>query len=693
MSVLLQYEFQVGSLSPLARAFKSAERMAEQSAKNEERIRSRVVAKERPKTARVTLDPQKKALDDLSKYGQVRMRQELKERERLDKKAHDSRIRMIDKERREAIAAERARDRVRRATIGSVATSAFRSTVGVGKAILGATGIAGGAIAASRIGPGIDLEHRQRQVLRNARGAGQENAYTPDELRSRIAATSVATGASQEDITGGVEAFVQRTGDIKTAVENMQNFATVSAATGASVSDLASVAADLSQKFDIKGPEEMADALSVLAFQGKKGAFELRDMANTFPELAAAAARAGMTGTGGMRLLGGLAQISRSVTGSGEEASTALQMALGQIVAKGSKIESGKAFGRSAKVFTDKSQTKLRDMRTVLADVIGASRGNLPQLEEVFDKRGIRAISPLITTFTAASDAAGGGKRGETAGREAVLKAIDDAVNATGDFKDVQVDAANALKDTSAQLEILNTKLTDSVRTHLLPALIELVPKLEPLIPKFGEMLDVVAKWIGWLSEHPAEGLGLAIIGTITKDLIAANIGTSIATAIAGSIAASRGAEAAGAIGSGLAGLAGNAVASGGMLAGARAGLAGAAGASAGAAIAMTVGSIALAAGTVYMANDQNDKLKSETGGLGAGDLLAGLFSGKGIMQQVNAQMDAQAKAAKAQEDAAAALKDSAIAIKGAAGAMQPGSPTGPSVAPNRGANPTDARL
>lgn len=379
----------------------------------------------------------------------------------------------------------------------------------------------------------MSLEQRQRQVIVNARGAGEANPIGYGDLQGQIRDTAIATGASQESVTGGLETYTARTGDLKTGISNMKTFATVAMATGASVEDLAGTAADLAQKFKISDPREMADALAVLAYQGKKGAFELRDMANTFPEMAAAAERLGMSGLGGMKLLGGLAQIARKSTGSGAEASTALQMAMTQVVAKGADLESGAALGgKSVKVFTDKSKTHTKDFRGLLADIITTSGGNLPQLGKLFDVRGIRAMSPLITAYTAASEQAGGGKKGATAGRNAVLKELDDASNASGSFADVQRDASDTMKSATTQMEILNTQLTAIVQKDLLPSLVALIPHVQKLTPYFSKLVEAIAKAVDTFAKNPIGNIGEIIATKVAYDIAAAAIGPRIVDAL-----------------------------------------------------------------------------------------------------------------------------------------------------------------
>lgn len=467
--------------------------------------------------------------------------------------------RAAEKAERAQIRAQAASRREFRGRVGSTLGAIGSSVASVGKTALAVTGLGGGALIASKLGPAAGLEQRQRQLIVNATGAGQTSPYQYGDLQKRISNEAVATGVSQEGITGGLEKFVQRTGDLGMAVDNMRTFATVSMATGASVEDIAGAAADLMQKFDIKKPEQMADALATLAYQGKKGAFELRDMADTFPELAAAASRAGMKGVTGMQTLGGLAQISRSATGSGAEASTALQMALAKMVQEGSKLESGEALGgKKVNVFTDKKKTALRNVPDVIADIISQSGGNLTQLQDVFDARGIRAMSPLIQKYTEVSGATKGtAVEKSAAGRAAVVAMIQDASSAAGTFADIQKDAGEVQKSTNVQLEKFNSMLTSAVQEKLLPTLTSLIPKLTPLIPTFGLLLEKIASIVQWASENPIQGVGAIILGKVAADVAGAGIGAGLKSVLTDVIVKMVGGQIAGAAVPGMAGAGG----------------------------------------------------------------------------------------------------------------------------------------
>lgn len=407
------------------------------------------------------------------------------------------------------------------------------STLGsIGSAAAGGAALVGGFAVGSKIQKEVELEQRIRQLRIAGRGPGQAGVRD-EEIRGLARNTSIATGVSENDAVAGMQAFVTKTGDLQTAMSNLKNFATIAKATGGSVEDVASAAADLKEKFDLSKPDEMAEALAGLAFQGKKGAFELRDMAAQFPKMAAAAQRFGFKGAAGVKELGGMAQIARSATGSGEQAASAVEATLRQIGTHGKDLASGAVLGKKVDVgFLFDPKKKQRRASDVITDIISAGQGNIPKLQQIFGEEGIRGVAPLISSYREASAKAGGGAAGDQAGRAAVEAKFKDAIEAGGNFKDAQQDAADALKTTASQLEILNTKIQEALGSKLLPAFNRMLPSIERLIPALGKLADGAASMVNWLAENPWKGLGLIVAGVIGKELLGAGIGAAIRRAI-----------------------------------------------------------------------------------------------------------------------------------------------------------------
>lgn len=481
-------------------------------------------------TVRTMDDAQRKIFESTKRYETASHRQKLKNIE-AQKREEIAKIRELN------TAAKRNREQAKttfRNSLGTGATKGLDRTLAVGKAGAAMIGVGGSVLAGQAVSESLKLDEMTRRLSVNARGPG-EAGRDPEAMRKQMVKTGMETGMSPEALAGSAMQYVAKTGDLDTALANLKNFAVVAQATGASVEDVASTAADLSQKFDIKGPKEMGDALAVLAFQGKKGAFELKDMAAQFPEMAAAANRAGLRGVGGMRTLGGLAQIARQSTGSGAEASTAVQMMMTQLTNKSGDLHSGKALGgKTVDVFEGGDPTKqARDLPQVLAEIISKSGGNMEQLSKLFDVRGIRAVSPMVTKFHDTVAATKGTKKEkEEAGKKAVLDMIKEASASGGSFGDVQKDAADVMKSTSIQFEMALMELKQVFADELMPAVRELAPHVKDLGPAFRVITRSALALAEAFLNNPMAGVGAIMAGSIATELAKAQLGELVKTGI-----------------------------------------------------------------------------------------------------------------------------------------------------------------
>jgi hypothetical protein len=406
-------------------------------------------------------------------------------------------------------------------------------TAGLGGAIRGA--VIGGGVAAMAAGIGITgaaardamrLQEMANRISISARGAGEE-AVDPNALRREFEQTAIATpGVKSADIAEAVAQFVSKTGNLDVARKSQGVFATVASATGSQVQDVAAAAADLFQKFDINSVEGMADAMAALAFQGKAGAFELKDAASQFAKLSAAASRFGLDkGANGVKVLGGLTQIARTATGSPEQAATAVEAMFRQFTAASSQKELKKL---GVRVFSDKAGTRTRDIRDLIVDTISKSGGNLTKLQAIFGDEGIRAISPMISSFNEArkgAEAKGlAGKAATAAGEDALRNYIKTSIEAPGDYSELQKDAAQAQADASAKLTASWEKLQAGVGDKLIPVL----TRMAEVLGNSDGAIDAFVGTVGTLSESfmglvmvvndAMEALGLATKKTKTPE-------------------------------------------------------------------------------------------------------------------------------------------------------------------------------
>jgi hypothetical protein len=540
MSVPLLYEISVNGEDKIKRVFKSIESEAKATA-------SRVDSSRRSVAARITRDPVAKqtarGFDQIGRAARAADAAAIRERMSGDKRASAARLRQIAQEERAGVrAAEKSAAASSRAA-SRVASGAARTVGGSVSKVVGfganalalGGGLLGGMAAGNAIESTIALQHAQRGIIRNARGPGQEGLYTQAHLCKKVETAALGSGASQEGITEGLSQFVAKTGNLKTAVDNIDVFTQAAMAAGADVKDVFSGAADLSNQMHIESITDMQQAFADLIFQGKKGAFEIKNLASELPELAATAARMGMSGVGGIHQLGGLMQLSMKGTGSGPEASTAFQNAMNQLVNKAADLQSGAAFGgRKVNVFEHGDpRQKMLDMPTVIANMLEASRGNLTEISNVLEIRGNKAFSPETTAFRDAYQSTKGTDAEKAkAGRDAVVKMLTDAMDTGAKWSDVQEDAANALKDTSAQLENVKTQFTNAVGQQLLPVLTDLIPKFTELVPTIANLTGVVGSFAQEVINNPIPNIGKIIAAKVGLDLAGAGLAAVFKSAL-----------------------------------------------------------------------------------------------------------------------------------------------------------------
>jgi TP901 family phage tail tape measure protein len=214
------------------------------------------------------------------------------------------------------------------------------------------------------------------------------------ELREEIGRLGTEAGQSRESILGGLDAIVQRTGDIKFARDVMKDLAVASTATGASMEDLGALASNLQQKFKI-GPGGIREALNVLTVQGKAGAFTLENMAAMGERLFSSAGRLGMQGTGDLRQFGALIQAARMGTGSSEQATTAVERTLSSIIEKQDVIKKKAKFD----IFTNKKKQQYKGIDQILKGVVAGTKGNEKLLGDIFGEEGVRAVSTIARLY------------------------------------------------------------------------------------------------------------------------------------------------------------------------------------------------------------------------------------------------------------------------------------------------------
>lgn len=312
----------------------------------------------------------------------------------------------------------------------------------------------------------------------SARGAGQE-AVDPKLLEAEFYAVAQdIRGLTADSVADAAAAFVSLTGDLTTARGSMRDFGEVAMATGADIKDVAETAASITTQFGVTDPKQIREILAALTQQGKAGSFELKDAAAQFQRLAASGAAFGLSkDVEGVKTLGGLTQIARAGTGSGEQAATAVENLFSALQSKGKEL-------RAAGVSVYRKDGTARDVREIIAEAIGSVGGSdmakkQQGLVSIFGAEGKRAINPLVNLYADTFRNTEGSQADKrTAAWEAVRKKLYDASNAAGDWTEIVKDSGQAQNSASAKLTNAYQKLQAAAADKLLPAFVSMVDKL-----------------------------------------------------------------------------------------------------------------------------------------------------------------------------------------------------------------------
>lgn len=270
------------------------------------------------------------------------------------------------------------------------------------------TALAGGAGIGLALKAQVELNDQITQMGIAARDSqtgmvqGKSFASWAESTKRTVMDVSKATGQSAEELTSGMQAIIQRTGDMGLATSSLQLMGETATASGASVAEVGALIANLGQKADIKGPEQMRQAITLLLAQGKSGAFELKDMVTNGERLFSVMSLFGKGGVGGLKSFGAFVQMARTATGSAEQASTAVER-LGAFMSNVKKVEKHLASAGIHVKLDEKA-----DMETNIKKIISATGGKFSELSlkrlsssQAFGEEGIRAISMMANEYAA----------------------------------------------------------------------------------------------------------------------------------------------------------------------------------------------------------------------------------------------------------------------------------------------------
>lgn len=259
------------------------------------------------------------------------------------------------------------------------------------------TALATGAAGVQTIRSLTTLEER---FTRLGIQSGQ-SAERMEELRRQIfdTAREAEIRVDPSQITGAIEAIVEKTGDLEFARENIRNIAMAISATGAEGANIGEIMAEF-QKMDIRSMDQVLSAIDTLNEQGKSGAFTLQNLASLGPRVVTAYTALGRQGPQAIREMGAALQVIRQGTGSSEQAATAFE-ALLRTFQQADKIELLKKGG--IQLYDprelEKGRQVLRPINELMVEIVEAVDGRGSRLSSVFDAEAMRAFNAALGEY------------------------------------------------------------------------------------------------------------------------------------------------------------------------------------------------------------------------------------------------------------------------------------------------------
>lgn len=299
-----------------------------------------------------------------------------------------------------------------------------------------------------------------------------------------------------DEILGGLEAIVEKTGDLKFAEANIRNIGLAIQATGAQGGAIGEILAEF-QKMGIIDPSQVMEAMDILNVQGKEGAFTLQNIAALGPRVITAYTAAGRSGVGALREMGAALQVIRQGTGSSEMAASAFEAVMRTLTDPAKIKELQKLTGIS--VFDPEKlkagQKALRPINELMAEIVQKTRGDITQIGLVFDAEAMRAFNSAASEFS----------------RTGSLASLEKFYSVQADGTTTTKDAARAATSFGASMTLLSIAGRRFADSNLAEPIKEFAHWLNSVDPQ------TVQRWLEIGKQLALVGGGLVIASKIRK--------------------------------------------------------------------------------------------------------------------------------------------------------------------------------
>ena len=216
------------------------------------------------------------------------------------------------------------------------------------------------------------------------------------QLGERVRKVAKDVGRGANDMAKGVDTLLGMGLDVGKTMEAIPGIGRAATAYNAEVTDLSKAVFSSIDNLRVAA-KDVPKILDSMAYAGKEGAFEIKDMAAEFPSLTASAQALGMTGTAAVAKLTAALQIARKGAATGSEAATNTANLM-QKVQSQDAVKKWKAFNVDIRKEVEKTQKSGGDIFVMLAEKANkVLKGNLAKLGDLYqDEQVQKFLRPLI---------------------------------------------------------------------------------------------------------------------------------------------------------------------------------------------------------------------------------------------------------------------------------------------------------
>ena len=268
-----------------------------------------------------------------------------------------------------------------------------------GMAAGGAAALGTGMVMARPIIGGIEQAQEFQSGMTDIAQKANLTRIQAEKMGAGLLVAARAANQMPEDLRKGVDTLAGFGLDPTKAVEMMTPIGRAATAYKAEIDDLS--AAAFAANDNLKVPvAQTGKVIDVMAAAGKRGAFEIKDMAGQFPAMTAAYQALGQTGVGAVADLAAGAQIARKGAGDASQAGNNLLNLLNKINTKDT-TENFKKFGVDLPAALKKAAAAGKGPIEAIAELTQkALKGDMSKVSYLFGDAQVQsALRPLIANL------------------------------------------------------------------------------------------------------------------------------------------------------------------------------------------------------------------------------------------------------------------------------------------------------